>query len=63
VRSVVNLIASFLLILAGLYLALLADLDEGSDMQIFGWILFALGVFGVIVNVVFSRIDEGRDRP
>jgi uncharacterized membrane protein YvlD (DUF360 family) len=58
---VLNRVASSLLILAGLYLALVADVDEGSDMRTFGWVIVAAGVLGVIASLVFSRID--RDRP
>jgi hypothetical protein len=58
---VVNLIASCLLILAGLYLALVADVDETSDMQTFGWVIVAAGVLGVIASAVFSRIGQGRN--
>jgi hypothetical protein len=60
---VVNRIASILLVFAGLYLALIADLDETSDMRTFGWIIVAAGVFGIIVSLVFSRIGQGRDKP
>ncbi|HEX2362965.1 MAG TPA: hypothetical protein VHI11_12900 [Jiangellaceae bacterium] len=59
----IQLIASFLLIAAGLYLAVLADVAEGSDMQTFGWIIVAAGILGVIANIVFSRIGQGRDQP
>jgi ABC-type transport system involved in cytochrome c biogenesis permease subunit len=58
---VLNRVASSLLILAGLYLALIADVDETSDMRTFGWVIVAAGVLGVIASLVFSRI--GRDRP
>ena len=56
-----NRIASILLILAGLYLALLADLDEGSDMRTFGWVIVGAGVLGVIFSFVFSV--QRRDQP
>jgi uncharacterized membrane protein YvlD (DUF360 family) len=60
---VVNLIASGLVVLAGLYLALVADVGETSDMQTFGWVLVAAGVLGVIASIVLSRLGQGRDRP
>jgi hypothetical protein len=58
---VLNRIASILLILAGLYLALLADLEAGSDMRTFGWVIVGAGVFGVIASFVFSA--QRRDQP
>jgi hypothetical protein len=57
---VLNRIASILLILAGLYLALLADLEEGSDMRTFGWVIVGAGVFGVIASFVFSAQRRGQ---
>ncbi|HET6919181.1 MAG TPA: hypothetical protein VFI46_06915 [Jiangellaceae bacterium] len=59
----VNRIASILLVFAGLYLALIADLDETSDMRTFGWVIVAAGVFGVIASFVFPRLGQPRDRP
>jgi hypothetical protein len=59
---VLNRIASILLILAGLYLALVADLDEGSDMRIFGWVIVAAGVLGVVASIVFPRLGRSRDQ-
>jgi uncharacterized membrane protein YvlD (DUF360 family) len=60
---VVNLIASVLLVGVGLYLALVADLDETSDMRTFGWVIVAAGVLGVIASLVFPRIGQGPYRP
>ena len=62
-ESVLNRVASILVILAGLYLALVADVGEGSDMRTFGWVLVAAGVVGVIASVVLSRLGQGRDQP
>jgi drug/metabolite transporter (DMT)-like permease len=60
---VLNRVASILLILAGLYLALIADVDETSDMRTFGWVIVAAGAFGVIASIVFPRLGQRRDRP
>jgi hypothetical protein len=60
---VLNRVASILLILAGLYLALIADVDETSDMRTFGWVIVGAGAFGVIASFVFPRLGQRRDRP
>jgi hypothetical protein len=60
---VVNLIASILLIIVGLYLALIADVDETAGMQTFGWVIVAAGALGVIASLLFTRTGQRRDRP
>jgi uncharacterized membrane protein YvlD (DUF360 family) len=60
---VLNRVASILVILAGLYLALVADVDEGSDMRTFGWVIVVAGVLGVIASIVFPWLGQRRDSP
>jgi uncharacterized membrane protein YvlD (DUF360 family) len=60
---VLNRVASILVILAGLYLALVADVDEGSDMRTFGWVIVVAGVLGVIASIVFPWLGERRNSP
>jgi uncharacterized membrane protein YvlD (DUF360 family) len=60
---VLNRVASILVILAGLYLALVADVDEGSDMRTFGWVIVVAGVLGVIASIVFPWLGQRRNSP
>jgi uncharacterized membrane protein YvlD (DUF360 family) len=60
---VLNRVASILVILAGLYLALVANVDEGSDMRTFGWVIVVAGVLGVIASIVFPWLGQRRDSP
>ena len=48
-----NRIGSAVLLLLGLYLALLADAQ--ADMRLFGWVLAALGVLGLVFAAVLPR--------
>jgi hypothetical protein len=48
-----QLVASVVLILVGLWLALFAG--ASGEMSIFGWIVAGLGALGLIFRAVFPR--------
>jgi len=53
-----QLVASIGLIVIGLVIVN-AD-DSASDMRVYGWILVAVGVFGLFLGFVVSRIGQNR---
>jgi hypothetical protein len=53
-----QLIASILLIVIGVGLGLFVD---AGDMRIFGWVVAAVGVLGLVVRVLVARRIEGGD--
>jgi len=55
---VVQRVACVLLVLAGLYLAVLADAQPGT--QLFGWVIVVVGVLGFVGAMMLPR--RGRDR-
>ncbi len=57
----VHLIASIAVILTGLALALV--LDGGDDIRLFGWLLVAIGVLGLISRWVISMQGDAHRRP
>jgi uncharacterized membrane protein len=58
VVGVVQRVACVLLVLAGLYLAVLADAQPGT--QLFGWVIVVVGVLGFVGAMMLPR--RGRDR-
>jgi hypothetical protein len=54
-----QLVAGVAILVMGLFLALITDLDESaSDMRLCGWILVAVGVLGLILTVVVGRLGR-----
>ncbi len=51
------------LIVAGLFLALIVDYqNDGSEMRLFGWVLVAMGLLGIVLRLLIPllRRNEGR---
>jgi hypothetical protein len=55
-----QLVASIGLIVIGLFLVNVDD--SPSDMRVYGWIVLALGVFGLLLRFLISRIGRDQDR-
>ena len=53
VVSVVQRVACVVLVLIGLYLAVLADAQPGT--QLFGWVIVVVGVLGFIGAMMLPR--------
>jgi hypothetical protein len=50
------------LIVAGLFLALIVDYqNDGSEMRLFGWVLVAMGLLGIVLRLLIPllRRNEG----
>jgi uncharacterized membrane protein len=57
------LIASVALIVIGLVLALIVSVDEStSDMRIYGWVLVAVGLLGVLARFMIFRVRRAQVR-
>jgi hypothetical protein len=54
-----HLAASIIVILAGLYLGLVAD--TVGEMRVFGWALAAVGVVGLVSRWFIARATDRRD--
>jgi drug/metabolite transporter (DMT)-like permease len=54
----VQRVASVLLVLIGLYLAVIAG--PAADMRLFGWVLVVVGVLGLVVATVLPRRRHDR---
>jgi hypothetical protein len=51
------------LIVAGLFLALIVDYrNDGTEMRLFGWVLVAMGLLGVVLRLLIPLLhrNEGR---
>jgi hypothetical protein len=51
--SAVQLVMSVIVLLAGLFVALVADAP--ADLRVFGWVLVAVGLLGVAVAALSRR--------
>jgi hypothetical protein len=36
--------------------------DSPSDMRVYGWIILAVGVLGLFLTFMISRVGHGQDR-
>src|SRR4051812_28585471 len=54
-----QLVASVSLIVVGLIVAVV--LDASAEMRLFGWVLFGVGVLGLVLRWVVARMREQRD--
>jgi hypothetical protein len=55
---VVQRVACVILVLIGLYLAVLTD--SQSDTRLFGWVIVLLGFVGLVLSVVLPRRRQDR---
>jgi hypothetical protein len=56
--QLVQLVAIIFLIATGLYVALVADVDD--DLRLFGWLLVGMGVLGLVLRFWLARMRERR---
>jgi hypothetical protein len=55
-RGHMQLAGSILALLGGLYVVLIADLDESSsDMRLLGWLFVVVGLLGLLLRFVLPR--------
>lgn len=52
-----QLVMSVLVLVAGLYVALVGDTSQG--IRLFGWFLVLIGVSGVVIAVLVRRRSRG----
>jgi hypothetical protein len=53
-----QLTASVMLLVIGVGMGLFVD---AADMRIFGWVIAAIGVFGLLTRSMLARRTTGRD--
>jgi hypothetical protein len=56
-----QLVASVVVVVIGLLLALV--LGRAGDIRVFGWVLVAVGLLGVISRWLIARQRDDRDPP
>ena len=54
-----QLVASTVVLAIGLYVALLAD--DAGELRVFGWVLVAIGLLGLLVRWWMARVASERD--
>jgi len=54
-----QLVASTVVLAMGLYVALLAD--DAGELRVFGWMLVAIGLLGLLLRWWMVRVTSDRD--
>ena len=54
-----QLVASTVVLAMGLYVALLAD--DAGELRVFGWVLVAIGLLGLLLRWWMVRVTSDRD--
>jgi hypothetical protein len=54
-----QLVASVSLLVVGFIVAVV--LEASAEMRLFGWVLFGVGVLGLVLRWVVARMREQRD--
>jgi uncharacterized membrane protein len=54
-----HIVASTVVLASGLYVALLAD--DAGELRVFGWMLVAIGLLGLLLRWWMVRVASDRD--
>jgi len=54
-----HIVASTVVLVSGLYVALLAD--DAGELRVFGWMLVAIGLLGLLLRWWMVRVTSDRD--